>query len=156
MPSMKSLISLLSADYPQFRVEIGKEFRWSADTQTIFVNANSPYAEEFVLHELSHAILGHKGYEKDIELIKYERDAWEYARTVLSEKYAIAITEEAAEDNLDTYRDWLHARSTCPSCQATGLQVKKRVYACVACGATWSVNEARLCGLKRYLHTKNR
>lgn len=153
---MKSLIFQLSADYPAFRFESAEEFRWSADTQTIFIDSSGRHGEEFTLHELSHAILGHEGYDKDIELIKYERDAWEYARTILSKKYSIAVSEETAEDNLDTYRDWLHARSTCPACHATGLQVQKRIYACVACGATWSVNEARLCGLKRYLHTKNR
>lgn len=156
MPSMKSLISQLSADYPQFQFKTADEFRWSADHQTIFANLHASHNREFLLHELSHALLGHKVYEKDIDLIKYERDAWEYAMSRLSQMYDIAISEDIAQNNLDTYRDWLHARSTCPSCQATGLQIGRKEYSCVACGATWSVNEARLCGLKRHLNTKNR
>jgi len=156
MRSMKSLISLLSARYPQFRIEEADEFQWSADTQTVFVQLNASHGPELLLHELSHAILGHEGYEKDIDLIKYERDAWDYTATVLSKKYDITVADDVIQDNLDTYRDWLHARSTCPSCQATGIQIRRKEYSCLACGANWAVNEARLCGLKRYVHTKNR
>lgn len=79
-----------------------------------------------------------------------ERDAWNRAKTQLGPQYAVDIKDSAIEQALDSYRDWLHARSTCPNCTATGFQTKKQHYSCLACGEKWRVNEARLCGLKRY------
>jgi DnaJ-class molecular chaperone len=51
---------------------------------------------------------------------------------------------------MNSYRDWLHARSTCPVCQATGMETKKSIYTCPACRHQWRVNEARICSLRRY------
>ncbi len=151
MPSMKSLISQLSADYPEFQFVQADQFRWSAKQHLITIQPSSPYGKEFLLHELSHAILDHQHYDRDIQLIQYERDAWEYAATLLSAKYDAPIDDNVIQDNLDTYRDWLHARSSCPECRATGLQTEQRTYSCLACGTKWRVNEARICGLKRYI-----
>lgn len=107
-----------------------------------------------LLHELSHAVLNHTDYLKDIGLLELERNAWDYAQTTLAPLYDVTIEEDIVQDSLDTYRDWLHARSTCPECGATGLQVKQRDYKCVACQTTWHVNDARFCALRRY-KTKN-
>lgn len=150
MRSTNSLISRLAADFPQLSFREAERFRWSADHQTIYMNSSLSNAEAFLLHEVSHAVLGHAGYTRDIELIQYERDAWHYAQTTLATTYQLLVNDDLIQDNLDTYRDWLHARSTCPSCQATGLQMGPKEYRCVACSHKWSVNEARVCGLKRY------
>jgi hypothetical protein len=86
-------------------------------------------------------------------LVKMERDAWHQA-VILGQKYNINITIDNAEDSLDTYRDWLHSRSTCPFCRATGIEVKKHLYTCLACNVKWNVNDARICALRRYIiHT---
>lgn len=79
-----------------------------------------------------------------------ERDAWQYAKDTLGQTYDQAILDDTVEDALDSYRDWLHARSTCPACQATGIQTKKEEYKCLACRTKWRVNEARICALRRY------
>ncbi|MCY1379960.1 hypothetical protein D9M68_895230 [compost metagenome] len=79
-----------------------------------------------------------------------ERDAWRYAKEKLGSNYKVTITDTVIQDSLDTYRDWLHARSTCPNCQATGMQNRKRHYRCIACQHVWRVNDARICGLRRY------
>lgn len=107
-----------------------------------------------LLHELSHALLGHNTYLKDIELIEMERDAWHFAKTLLSPKYGITIEESTAEDALNTYRDWLHARSVCPKCTTTGMQSRKNTYKCITCGTFWKVNEARICHLRRSVLNK--
>ena len=60
------------------------------------------------------------------------------------------VVEDFIEEHLDTYRDWLHARSSCPDCTATGYQTDASTYACPACSHTWRVNEARICQLRRY------
>jgi hypothetical protein len=150
MPSISSLLKSLRQDYPELTFESADEFWWSGAKQTVFYDPKAADATAYSLHELSHALLRHEGYERDIELIKLERDAWAYAKNTLAPQYDIEIDDDLIQDNLDTYRTWLHARSMCPDCEATGLQMKHQQYRCLACGHTWRVNEARLCALRRY------
>lgn len=148
MPSTVSLIQRLKTDYPQFSFALGVDYLWSPSNHTVYYKkeANSP---AFLLHELSHGLLNHTDYSRDVELISMERAAWDRAIS-LATTYDQTITDELIESTLDSYRDWLHARSTCPECQATGLQTKKRIYSCPACSHTWRVNEARICALRRF------
>jgi len=151
--SITLLIDKLIAAYPAFHFKRGADFRWDPTQKTIFYNeASSDTAS--LLHELAHAILGHESFNKDIELIEIERDAWTHATKQLSPIYDIAIPNEIVEEALDTYRDWLHARSTCPNCSATGVQTKKGTYSCIVCSTHWRVNDARVCALRRYTLTK--
>lgn len=155
MQSTRSLIKRLREDFPGFTFESSDSFWWSASRQTIHFDPTAEHSTAYSLHELSHAILDHHGYEYDIDLVKLERDAWDYAKRILATEYNTTISTSIIQNNLDTYRDWLHARSECPSCEATGLQTKQRLYRCLACGHQWRVNEARICALRRYsLQTK--
>lgn len=148
---MHSLINLLKKNYPLFHFQAGEAFQWSPDSVTIFYGREEdPVA---LLHELAHAILGHRYYSRDVELLEMEREAWEYARDRLSKEYVIVIEDDIVEQALDTYRDWLHARSNCTTCSSTGIQISPNIYKCVACGTSWRVNEARLCALRRYTLT---
>jgi hypothetical protein len=148
-PSITSLVAKLQLDYPSYRFKDGEEFRWSPQEKIIFYDAGVDDTAS-LLHELSHALLGHATYQRDVELIAIERAAWEYAARVLSEKYEVTITVDTIEDALDTYRDWLHARSVCPSCKATGMQVKDHTYRCIACFTQWRVNDAKSYALRRW------
>lgn len=150
MPSITSLISQLHADYPALSFEPSDEYRWIPDQKTILYLPGDNHATEQLLHELAHAVLGHNDYTKDIELIKLERDAWQYAKDTLADTYNVALTDTVIQNSLDTYRDWLHARSTCPACRATGIQTEKYLYKCLVCSSTWRANEARSCALRRY------
>ena len=132
----------------------GEMFGWDHTACAITYNAAAPHAAAYLLHELGHALLKHTGYRYDIELLKMERAAWDKAITVASE-YGVAIHEDVIEDALDSYRDWLHNRSLCPACGATGMQTAPGSYTCVACNTSWRVNEARTCALRRY-RTKKR
>ncbi len=149
MPSMTSLFKRLERDHPAFTFRRADGFWWSAADETIYVDTTAAHSDHFSLHELSHALLGHSGYHYDIDLVKLERDAWEYAKTVLAPRYNIEINKDIVEDNLDTYREWLHARSTCPACSATGIQSKQHDYRCLDCGQPWRANEARSWALRR-------
>ncbi len=142
--TMPSIVAQLAKDYPAFQFVEGDDFHWSPEKKTIDYTTGP---DALLLHELGHALLDHKDYASDIGLLAMERDAWDKARTL---PYGVALSDDIIQDHLDTYREWLHARSTCPKCGATGHQVKKLGYHCVACGADWRVNEARVCGLKRY------
>lgn len=150
MPSIP-LLKTIQDDYPQFSFVEGSVFRWSPESKTIYVDSTSEQAPLFVLHELGHALLNHQSYTQDINLLKLERDAWEYAIEHLSATYDITIDENIVQDNLDTYRDWLHARSLCPACGMTGLQSAYGNYSCLACGCKWKSNEARNCALRRHI-----
>lgn len=146
--TMPSINLQLARDFPSLRFEPSDDFHWSPHDKTIYFKPTEPNSP-LLIHELSHALLGHDTYESDVALLKIEREAWNKA-TELAPIYKIPIEDEVIESHLDTYREWLHARSTCPACSANGYQVKTSLYRCLACSTEWKVNEARLCGLKRY------
>jgi hypothetical protein len=148
MPSTVSLIQRLKTDYPTLLFVRGNDFSWSPSDQTVYYKDEAG-SDAFLLHELSHGLLRHSEYNRDIELIAMERAAWDKA-SELASVYNQKIDESLIEITLDSYRDWLHARSTCPNCSATGLQTKKQIYTCPACNHSWRVNEARVCALRRF------
>ena len=148
MPST-SLLQKLRQDFPAISFVQGDTFRWSPKNTTVYY-ANTSDAP-LLLHEVAHAALAHTDYAYDIELLKMERDAWEYACTILAKNYAVTISQDVSESSLDSYRDWLHDRSVCPTCQATGAQTAPRRYKCLACDSAWRVNEARARALRRYI-----
>ncbi len=133
----------------------GEIFGWDHTACAITYNPAHPAAIANLLHEFGHATLDHQSYQRDIELIAMERAAWDRAK-VLGQELGIALDTDTVEDALDTYRDWLHARATCPTCTAAGIQTDGMLYTCLACHTTWHVNEARTCALRRRVHTKKR
>ena len=146
MPSISSLIARLTADYPDISFEQGQAAYWSPSSRTISYTPATPSTE--LLHELGHALSGHTDYERDIQLIAMEHEAWTAALEI-APTYGVKIAPDTIERHMDTYRDWLHARSLCPACQANGIQVDRVTYQCPACEARWVVNEARTCALRR-------
>lgn len=154
MPTIDSALKKLQKDFPALTFHAGELFRWEPAGQTVFYNETEPDALCYLLHEVGHATLNHDTYSRDIELVAMERDAWQHAKTVLAPDLEITIPAHIVEDSLDTYRDWLHSRSTCPVCNANGIQTDEREYTCVVCRNTWLVNQATGCQLKRY--TKKR
>lgn len=129
--------------------QIGDGFRWDPNRSCLFYDPSDPLIDQLILHELGHALLGHVNYSHDIELLALERAAWDKALKI-SKNYGVTISEDSIEDHLDTYRDWLHARSLCPDCNATGIQSGASNYICPSCHNTWRVNSAKTCGLRRY------
>lgn len=150
--AFSNLLRTLKADFPDIAFEPGDEFRWSPPTHTVYYPVGRPDAAT-LLHETAHAMLNHTGYEHDIDLIHLEREAWN-TTVELGGKYNVNIEEKTIEDALDTYREWLHARSLCPSCHQNGVQTSENTYTCVVCSTQWSVNDARSHGLRRRKITK--
>ncbi len=149
MQPTKELLSRLRADHPDITIVVGDDFKWSESEQTLMVT-NNPHANVYVLHELAHGILKHTDFSLDIELIRQEREAWDYARSALGPRYGVSIDEDLVEEALDTYRQWMHARSLCPTCGLTALQTKTSTYVCVNCRCSWRPNDARRYALRRY------
>ena len=145
-----STLTKIINDYPDLRFISGDEFSWSPNKNEITYQVDDPDGFEHLLHEVSHAQLKHKNYTTDLELIQMERAAWHHAKQVLAASYDVPISDELIQNDLDTYRDWLHARSSCPRCSSNGIQTAKQTYQCLICHQTWTVNQALHCQLKRY------
>lgn len=141
-----SLLSKLRKDFPDITLKPGKVFYWSPKDKTVYYDnrKSGELASWSLLHEISHGLLGHKTYDSDFELLQLEVAAWEKANQV-SATYNIPIDENHIQDCLDTYRDWLHARSKCPTCTARGIQVSPKQYECSQCDSKWQVSSARFC-----------
>lgn len=153
---MKKLISQLKPLLPPSVIfQRGQSFYWSPKDATITYksSANSGANGQWsLLHEAAHALLDHQNYSSDIALLLLEVEAWERAKS-LGKELGIIIDEEHIQDCLDTYRDWLHQRSTCPRCSVVSLQVSTREYLCHNCDARWQVSASRFCRPYRRLAT---
>lgn len=150
---MQTLLKQLKRDFPQFRFAKGDTFSWSSRKKEIHYPAIPPdpaHAPWSLLHELGHALLGHTTYQTDFELLKLEAAAWARAAD-LGTKYGHEIDPDHIQDCLDTYRDWLHQRSACPSCGITSLQRDQHTYCCYNCNTQWRVSRTRLCRPYRLL-----
>lgn len=144
---MQELLDKLTADYPAITFVQGDTFYWSPKTQSVSFAPGSTQPEIStwsLLHEVSHGILGHKHYYSDFELMQLEVAAWQHAR-ILAKKYDIKINPEHVQDCLDTYRDWLHMRATCPTCSTVSAQKDPNTYECFNCRTNWHVSNSRFC-----------
>lgn len=85
-----------------------------------------------LLHEVGHALAGHRDYVADVGRLKMEREAWEQARELCG-KYNVEYDEQFVENTLDTYRDWLDRKSMCKKCGLTRYQDARGRYRCPGC-----------------------
>ena len=144
---IKSLSSRCQDLLTETKFVSGKTFYWSPATKTIHIVdglLDTAIGQWSLLHEVAHAQLNHNSYVDDSALLKLEVEAWEMAKkTALT--FKIQIDEEHIQDCLNTYRDWLYARSTCPTCALNSLQVDQTTYLCLNCSTRWSVSQSRFC-----------
>jgi len=143
---VQTLLVNIQRDYPDVAFIVGEHFSWHPDKRQISFQAlnNSEYGKWALLHEVGHALLYHDHYDYDIELLQLEVAAWDKARD-LAGTYETHIDEDYIQDCLDTYRDWLHMRATCPKCLTRSLQASQCQYHCFNCATEWRVSRSRLC-----------
>lgn len=157
---MISLLNKLETDYPKLNFIPGDLYSWSPQDRSIIYVANPTNSEKSnwsLLHEVGHSLLKHQSYASDIELIKLESEAWEKA-VQLGKKYKIEIDDNHIQDCMDTYRDWLHQRSACPTCNNHSIQQDSQTYNCFNCGQSWIVSSSRFCRpyrLKKSINNKS-
>lgn len=143
---MDNLIPTLSKTYPDITFTEGSRFYWSPRNRSVVYKKSSLLHNRglwSLLHELSHGLLDHSTFETDFELLCMERDAWEHARKI-SKDFGISLDDNHVQDCLDSYRQWLYLRSTCPNCTSAGLQIRSGSYRCINCNNTWSVSRSRM------------
>jgi hypothetical protein len=151
---MDELLQSLKIDYPDISFADGNSFRWSPhEKQVVYKPASDEINGSWaLLHEVGHALLDHSTYNSDFELLKLEVAAWEKARQIQS-KYAVRVDPEHIQNCLDTYREWLYQRSSCPNCNNTCLQTSLTEYRCFNCHSVWKVTVARFCRPYRRLYS---
>lgn len=153
---MKKLIESLSNKHANLNFAHGRAFFWSPAEKTIvYKDSADEIAKWSLLHEVAHALLEHQTYQTDLELLMMEVSAWHKAQKI-APNHGLEIDENHIQDCLDTYRDWLDQRSTCPLCGNTGLQHSARQYKCFNCGTKWQVSASRFCRPYRQLNRGNK
>lgn len=140
------IVRRLRSSFPELTFIASEQACWSPQTQQIYYNAQSmrPTSTWSLLHELGHAVLDHKSYSTDIDLLQKEVAAWAEA-SCMAKKFGMNIDEDYAQNCLETYRNWLYKRSTCPGCGTHGVQNESRQYYCLNCKAQWNVSTSRFC-----------
>ena len=128
---MEDLVRKLKEDYPEFVFRTGKKFTFRPP-KTIVIGPEETGDSLLLLHELGHALSGHRDFDTDAKRLKMEREAWEKARE-LAGKYNVPFDEDLMENELDSYRDWLDHKSRCPKCHLTRYQTPDGVYHCPRC-----------------------
>lgn len=154
--ALHNLITTLRQDFPDISFVEHDMFFWSPEDNTVYVDTASPSQSGrwTLLHEFAHGVLNHQDYASDLELLWLETVAWDKAKH-LQKRYDenSPIDEEHIQDCLDSYRDWLYARSRCPRCEQTGLQHQSKRYYCINCAQHWAVSHARFKRPYRMSHT---
>jgi hypothetical protein len=139
-------VALIGKEYPDITFEAADTFCWSPQKNTVFfdpIAVKNKRGLYQLLHEVGHAICGHVSYRSGVALIQMESEAWEAAKKI-SANYNIRIPEEHIEKCLDSYRDWLHLRSACPSCSSISIEVDENQYRCFNCSQAWRVPTSQL------------
>ena len=127
---------------PNFTFRAGKKFKFRPQKTIYYIppevfelETPKDSLETFPLllcHELAHALLGHFSYSTDLERLKIESAAWEETKN-LCKKFNLPFSEELAELELNTYRNWLEKKSICKICGMTRFETKNEGYLCPHC-----------------------
>lgn len=131
MVAISTLKAKIKADFPHLNLKDGARFSFKPP-KTVIIGPEQPNSSLLLLHEVGHALLGHNNFDTDVERLKIERAAWDKAAE-LCQKYQIEYDEDFVEDQLDSYRNWLHQKSKCPKCGLTRFQTKDKKYHCPRC-----------------------
>ena len=123
--------TIIFSAFPNFSYKNGKKYTY-IPPKTIVLGPPEPHSELLLLHEVSHAILKHKCFKTDAERLRIETAAWDKARE-LAKDLKIPFSSDFAEQNLDSYRDWLHKKSLCKKCHLTRFQTPDGKYHCPRC-----------------------
>lgn len=143
-----ALLDKLTLEYDHINFEESENFSWSPKKNIIYYDSNSSHYEWSLLHEIGHVLCEHKDYKYDISLLKMEVEAWHKA-VELSKKYDVKISQQHIEKCLDSYREWIYKRSSCPECTQAGIEKDTGKYQCINCGNKWTVSKQKFCRVYR-------
>jgi hypothetical protein len=151
MANVRNTLKILQKHYPSITFNKGDVFSWSPKDNAVVYTlsyTDEDHAVYALIHEVAHAVLEHKHYVNDVDLLRHEVAAWHTAKDI-AKKISITINEEHIQDCLDTYRDWIHKRATCPHCSVISAQQDTGGYTCFNCQTHWKVPDSPLCRVTR-------
>lgn len=127
-----NFLAKIKQTYPKYHFLSGKRFSFRPSKTIHYGPLDTPNFEMLLLHELSHAELGHFTFKTDVERIKIEVATWEKTKE-FCQKFGIKFDSSLAEEELDSYRNWLHQKSLCKKCGLTRYQTPDGDYHCPHC-----------------------
>lgn len=139
-----SLLDRLTIDFPNIKFVSSERFQWSPEDKTIYFVEDVKNGDWSLLHEGGHMLCGHESYQNDLGLLKMEVEAWKKAIEI-AKKYEVSIDQQHIDKCLDTYRDWIYKRSSCPRCAQAGIEKTTGNYQCINCQYLWKVSSERFC-----------
>jgi hypothetical protein len=131
------------ASYPQQKFLPAGYFAYDASDDVINYDPSllrSNDGKLALLHEISHATLGHFHYRYDFELYAMEMDAWNLTKR-LAKKHGLKLNEVYINECMQSYEVWLTKRGTCPSCDEFNMQTSPNRFECYRCRTRWKVSE---------------
>ncbi|HEX5796954.1 MAG TPA: hypothetical protein VFX86_01040 [Candidatus Saccharimonadales bacterium] len=138
------LLDVMQQDFPTIKFIAADRFQWSPEEKVIYFVKETKNGEWSLLHEGGHMLCKHLNYTNDMGLLRMEVEAWAKAQK-LAKKYGYKIDQKHIDKCLDTYRDWIHKRSSCPRCTLAGVEKETGRYYCINCGHRWKVSSERFC-----------
>lgn len=126
-----TFLAKIRSSYPEYKFVSGKRFSFRPP-KTIVMGPEEEKDDSLLLHELGHALSGHKTFSTGARRLKMEVEAWEKAREI-AKGLGVEIPDELVEAELDTYRNWLHQKSLCKKCGLTCYQTPDGEYHCPRC-----------------------
>lgn len=126
-----TFLAKIKNSYPELRFVSGNRFAFRPP-HTIVVGPKEENDASLLLHELGHALSHHKTFSTGAKRLKMEMEAWSKAREIAGD-VGVEIPDDVIEEELDTYRDWLHQKSRCPECGLTRFQTPDGVFHCPRC-----------------------
>ena len=127
----KELVEAAKQDFPELRFVQGRKFAFRPP-RTVVIGEVETNDSLLFLHELGHVVSGHQSFSTGVKRLKMEAEAWAKARE-LAERYEVEWDEEVAQEELDSYREWLHRKARCPKCGLTRYQTPDGVFHCPQC-----------------------
>ncbi len=131
------------AAYPGYDFIDSGYFGFDASEDIIHYSSDELSSNEgrlSLLHEISHALLGHFNFLNDFELLIMETQAWHLTKK-LCLKFGVGINDAYIEACIATYDHWLSSRSCCPQCGNFCLPTKQSsVFRCFLCNCAWEAS----------------
>ncbi len=126
-----AFLETIKKTYPEFTFRPGRKFLFHPPKSIRYLESDENF-RFLLLHELSHALLGHFSFNRSLERLQIERDAWAKTRELCS-LHSVTFNEELAETELNTYRDWVHQKTLCKHCGLSCLEVSSESLYCPFC-----------------------
>ncbi len=131
------------ASYAKYTFVPSGYFAFDASEETIHYDEaeiQSNKGKLSLLHEVSHAELGHFTFSNDFELLIMEAQAWHLTKR-LCNRFDVPVDDAYIQECINSYDHWLSTRSSCPHCYNFCLPTKDpHTFRCFLCGCSWQAS----------------